>query len=49
MSLNITSYFYNLAEKAAGARLKNVASGCDQCAWPVGVVTGCGHWGGIKC
>ena len=24
-------------------RLKNVASGCDQCVWPVGVVTGCGY------
>ena len=27
-------------------RLKIVASGCDQCVWPVGVVTGCGHWVG---
>ena len=27
-------------------RLKIVASGCDQCVWPVGVVAGCGHWVG---
>ena len=27
-------------------RMKIVASGCDQCVWPVGVVTGCGHWVG---
>ena len=26
--------------------MKNVASGCDQCVWPVGVVAGCGHWVG---
>ena len=24
-------------------RLKNVASGCDQCMWPVSVVAGCGY------
>ena len=24
--------------------LKIVASGCDQCVWAVGVVTGHGHW-----
>ena len=22
-----------------------MASGCDQCMWPVGVVVGCGHKG----
>ena len=27
-------------------RLKNVASGCDKCVWPVGVIAGCGHWVG---
>ena len=27
-------------------RFKIVASGCDQCMWPVGVVAGCGHWVG---
>ena len=27
-------------------RMKIVASGCDQCMWPVGVVAGCGHWVG---
>ena len=21
-----------------------MASGCDQCVWPVGVVAGYGHW-----
>ena len=21
-----------------------MASECDQCVWPVGVVAGCGHW-----
>ena len=21
-----------------------MASGCDQCMWPVGVVSGCGQW-----
>ena len=25
-------------------RMKNVASGCDQCVWSVGLVAGCGHW-----
>ena len=23
---------------------EDVASGCDQCVWSVGVVAGCGHW-----
>ena len=27
-------------------RMKIVASECDQCVWPVGVVAGCGHWVG---
>ena len=27
-------------------RFKIVASGCDQCIWPVGVVLECGHWVG---
>ena len=29
-------------------RLKIVASECDQCVWPVGVVAGYGHWVGIE-
>ena len=27
-------------------RMKIVASGYDQCVWPVGVVAECGHWVG---
>ena len=27
-------------------KVEKVASGCDQCVWPVGVVAGCGHWVG---
>ena len=27
-------------------KVENVASGCDQRVWQVGVVAGCGHWVG---
>ena len=41
--LHFYSLFYILNCKR-NVRLKIVASGCDQCLWPVGVVSGHGHW-----
>ena len=36
--------FKIFATKKRNVRMKIVASGCDQCVWPVGVVAGCGCW-----
>ena len=40
------SFFGQILNCKRNVRLKIVASGCDQCVWPVGVVAGCGHWVG---
>ena len=47
IALHIMHVFKNLGQLLnckRNVRLKIVASGCDQCVWPVGVVAGCGHW-----
>ena len=45
-NLTFLLHFIKFGEKKRNVRLKIVASGCDQSVWPVGVVTGCGHWVG---
>ena len=43
---SLTFLFGQILSCKRNVRLKNVASGCDQCAWSVGVVAGHGHWVG---
>ena len=38
--------FKTIWPKKRNVRLKIVASGCDQCVWPVGMAAGYGHWVG---
>ena len=42
------SFWAKIENCKRNVRLKIVASGCDQCVWPAGVVTGCGHWVGLE-
>ena len=44
INTHYTLYTYtHIFDQKRNVRLKIVASGCDQCMWPVGVVVGYGH------
>ena len=49
-NVKLLSFKHTLATDFLNCRrnikLKVVASGCDQCMWPVGVVTGYDYWVG---